>query len=511
MAMEMRGAALRQINRLFADGTLAGLSDAHLLERFVGRRDTSSFEALVARHGPMVLSVCRGILRDPNDAEDAFQATFMILVKKAGTIRGRVVLGGWLYQVSHRVAVQANIATARRRAHEREAAKMTTASASCSQAVRDDLLTALHEEIARLPEKYRLPILLCDLEGFPKAHAAGQLHWSERTLRRRLAEARDRLKYRLGRRGLAADSEMLGALFLRESRTAVPVVWQQSAVRATLDLVNNTLIVGSVSVSAGSLTREVLKVMLFQKLKLVTAALLGAGLMTWVAATAFTSRRDEPQQPGPALIVRRGTPPAATQAVPEADALDAVGTFPVQGRVLDPDGKPVAGAEIYVHHYSFDAMASATGNTVPSYRSDRVAASDADGRFRFELDKRASDFPYRDWPAWHGAEIAAVAPGYGPAWVTAESLLKLKEGTASWRLVRDDVPIRGRVLNSQGRPVAGVTVHAREIREADPGADKEALLASARSTLAERFRSTMARSGWERRGHGPPTMRADSR
>ncbi len=116
MAIETLGAALRQINRLFADGAVTGLSDAQLLERFVGRRDATSFEALVARHGPMVLSVCRGILRDPNDADDAFQATFLILVKKAGSIRGNVVLGGWLYRVAHRVAIQANVAAARRNA-----------------------------------------------------------------------------------------------------------------------------------------------------------------------------------------------------------------------------------------------------------------------------------------------------------------------------------------------------------------------------------------------------------
>src|SRR5580692_3310462 len=102
MAIETLGAALRQINRLFADGAVTGLSDAQLLERFVVQGDATSFEALVARHGPMVLSVCRGILRDPNDAEDAFQATFLILVKKAGSIRGQLILGGWLYRVAHR-------------------------------------------------------------------------------------------------------------------------------------------------------------------------------------------------------------------------------------------------------------------------------------------------------------------------------------------------------------------------------------------------------------------------
>src|SRR4029077_13530350 len=124
MAIKTLGAALRQINRLFADGAVTGLSDAQLLERFVGRRDAGAFEAMLARHGPMVLSVCRGILRDPNDIEDAFQATFLILVKKAGSIRGSVILGGWLYQVAYRVAIQANKAATRRRAREREAGQM---------------------------------------------------------------------------------------------------------------------------------------------------------------------------------------------------------------------------------------------------------------------------------------------------------------------------------------------------------------------------------------------------
>ena len=113
MAIETLGAALRQIERLFADGVISGLPDAG--SSIASGRDGDAFEALVARHGPMVLSVCRGILRDPRDAEDAFQATFLVLVKKAATIRGGPALGGWLYQVAHRVAIQANAAAARRR------------------------------------------------------------------------------------------------------------------------------------------------------------------------------------------------------------------------------------------------------------------------------------------------------------------------------------------------------------------------------------------------------------
>jgi DNA-directed RNA polymerase specialized sigma24 family protein len=122
------GSALRQIHRLFAEGAVAGLSEAQLLDRFRARCDSAAFEALVARHGPMVLAVCRDILRDLDDAEDAFQATFLVLVKKAGTIRGRDTLGGWLHKVAHRVAFQANAAAARRRAHERQAGQMAAAS-----------------------------------------------------------------------------------------------------------------------------------------------------------------------------------------------------------------------------------------------------------------------------------------------------------------------------------------------------------------------------------------------
>src|SRR5437763_748164 len=130
MAIETLGAALRQLDRLFVDGVVAGLSDAQLLERFLSQGDAGAFEALVGRHGPMVLSVCRAIVRDPHEAEDAFQATFLILVQKGGTIRGRDALAGWLHRVAHRVANRANVAAARRRTHEREAGLMAVATST---------------------------------------------------------------------------------------------------------------------------------------------------------------------------------------------------------------------------------------------------------------------------------------------------------------------------------------------------------------------------------------------
>ncbi|MFI5457386.1 MAG: RNA polymerase sigma factor [Isosphaerales bacterium] len=240
MAIETLAAVLRQINRLFAGGAVTGFSDAQLLERFVSGHDAPAFEALVARHGPMVLSVCRGILKDSNDAEDAFQATFLILVKKSGTFRGHVALGPWLYQVAHRVAIGANAAAARRRTCERRAGQMAAATSTSGPAVPDEQLQALHEEIARLPEKFRRAVILCDLERVPQDRAAGELRLSQRTLQRRLSEGRERLKARLIRRGLAQEGGMLGAVFLREARAAVPAAWGEATVRAALATVNQT-------------------------------------------------------------------------------------------------------------------------------------------------------------------------------------------------------------------------------------------------------------------------------
>ena len=130
----------------------------------------------------MVLSVCRGILKDPNDAEDAFQATFLILVKKSGTLRRHEALGPWLYQVAHRVAIRANAAAARRRACERRAGQMAATTSTPGPSAPDEPLQALHEEIARLPEKLRRAVILCELQGVPQDRAAAELRLSERTL-----------------------------------------------------------------------------------------------------------------------------------------------------------------------------------------------------------------------------------------------------------------------------------------------------------------------------------------
>ncbi|MBX6314592.1 MAG: sigma-70 family RNA polymerase sigma factor, partial [Isosphaeraceae bacterium] len=230
-------AARKRLNRFFqgkGGSDLASL-EAELLERFVTERDEEAFEALVVRHGPMVLAVCRGVLADAHDVEDAFQATFLLLARKAGAIRRREALGPWLYQVARRVAQRASIAAARRRVHERQGAEMAAAQADeGDDTAQRDLQAALHAEVDRLPEKYRAPVVLCYLQGLTHEEAAQRLRWPVGTVKGRLSRARDRLRSRLTRRGLTLA--LLLALLLRteEATAAIPDALRLATVRAAM-------------------------------------------------------------------------------------------------------------------------------------------------------------------------------------------------------------------------------------------------------------------------------------
>jgi RNA polymerase sigma-70 factor (ECF subfamily) len=192
---------------------LEGLPDEELLNQFLGLDETAAegaFQALVRRHGPMVLEVCRHMLGQVHDAEDAFQATFLVLARKAGSIRDRRVLGRWLYEVAFRIAVCSKTQTARRRARERQGAEMAAVAAVGGHDHADDpawreLRPVLHDEIRRLPEKYRVAVVLCYLGERTNEEAAALLNWPVGTVKRRLFRARELLRPRLTRRGLALD------------------------------------------------------------------------------------------------------------------------------------------------------------------------------------------------------------------------------------------------------------------------------------------------------------------
>ena len=189
MAIRPKGAIQRQLRTVFNLGAIRELTDGQLLERFATRRGEAAelaFAALVERHGPMVLRVCEHALGDRHDAEDSFQATFLILVKKARSLWVRDSLGPWLHRVAHRVAARAGRASARRREHERQAAELRPAMVS-ERGDWNELFSLLHDEIDRLPERYRLPVVLCDVQGLTHEKAARHLGWPVGTVKSRLA------------------------------------------------------------------------------------------------------------------------------------------------------------------------------------------------------------------------------------------------------------------------------------------------------------------------------------
>jgi RNA polymerase sigma factor (sigma-70 family) len=209
----------QEMRQLMGPGRLADRAGAELLERFVAHGDETAFEALVARHGPMVLGVCRRRVLDPHDAEDAFQATFLVLLRKAHSLRRPELLGPWLYQVACRVATRARASALNRRERERCGLDETTHDLSV-QTDRSDLREAIDDEIRRLPDRYRAAFVLCHLEGYSHEQAAHQLGCPVGTVHSRVTRARERLRTNLSRRGFQPSAGLLCAALGKDSAAA---------------------------------------------------------------------------------------------------------------------------------------------------------------------------------------------------------------------------------------------------------------------------------------------------
>lgn len=430
----MRGVA-QEVRTLWDSGALGGLDDGVLLERFL-RRDASSeaaFEALVRRHGPMVLRVCRRVLGDPHDAHDAAQATFLILARKAGTVRRRAALANWLFGTAQRVAARARRADIRRKIHERRSAELGASRLTSNEAPDETRgWPEIFEELERLPGHARTAIVLCDLEGLSHEQAANQVGCPLRTLQTRLYRGRDRLRRRLVDRGVmpAVSAWAMAAPGARDaSATTIPLSAGATA-RAAIRFAEGAT-PGEVPDAVARMVRWGLMQMIVAKL----GGFVAAGLVLVAAGSVGLAGPDTPERPAdtpnktqsrPALKLKRaytGIPPVTTQ------------WHVLNLRVVDDaTGLPIPEAQAIVLEY-IDLQY----HTYPT---------DADGRLRIS-------YPTIDDG---GAHLEVRKDGYIPQRYGLDTSSERRLDEPLTVRLRSGMPIGGTVVDEQGHPIADAEV-----------------------------------------------------
>jgi RNA polymerase sigma factor (sigma-70 family) len=444
------GTVLRHIRKLaLAPGTSA-LTDKQLLERFAVHQAEDAFAALMQRHGQLVWSVCRRVLRHDHDAEDAFQATFLVLARNAASIRKQEALASWLYGTAYRIALRARRDAAIRRAHESRGKTMPK-ELPFPETVLREALAVLDEEVQHLSPRQRAAFVLCSLEGKSLAEAAQQLGWKQGTVSGTLARARQQLEQRLTRRGVTLSAVLSAVVLGRQaSSAALPAGLAHSTTQAALLFAaGKTAAVTLASPVAAALAEGVTKTMFLTKLKIATVLLLAVGVAAAGLLTrqALATKQVATQQVAAPQASAKDTKTAARQgqgklpAVPSKKGDEAV---EVTGHVLGADGKPCAGAKLYLWTNAVKKQ-----DDMPP-----LATTGADGRFRLTV--ATADLERE-------AKIVARAKDQGPDWA---SIAKLdKGGDVTLRLAKDDVPINGRVIDLEGQPVAGVTIEVGRLEQ----------------------------------------------
>jgi RNA polymerase sigma factor (sigma-70 family) len=335
---------------LLPDG--AGLTDGQLLEFFVSRNDESAFEVLVRRHGPMVLGVCRRVLGNYHDAEDAFQAAFLVLARKAGSVVPRDMVANWLYGVAYRTALKARTVAARRRARERQVTEMPEPVAAAPDESWRELQPLLDRELNRLPDRYRVPIVLCDLEGQSGRDAARQLGCAEGTVASRLSRGRGLLAQRLTRHGLALSGVSLAML----SASNLPASLVASTVKAASSLAaGQALTAGLVSAEVVALTEGVLQAMFLSKLRIGVLLFVALGLAATGWGTYQAWAVEQPAAPeGPQQVIQQGNTKAAEKPAP--NQAKEIMELIRQGRQAYEDAKGKKPAEQELAKFLLDMM-----------------------------------------------------------------------------------------------------------------------------------------------------------
>jgi RNA polymerase sigma factor (sigma-70 family) len=449
MAHAQLDTVLRHLHKLFAPSADDD-SDGQLLGRFVARQDEAAFTALLQRHGPMVLAVCRREVGNEHDAEDAFQATFLVLARRAHSIRKHNSVASWLHGVAYRVAARLRTDAARRR--QREAEVQTTSvpdpilAASCRE-----LATLLDAELNRLPRKYREPFVLCCLEGHSKPDAARRLGWKEGTVSGRLARARALLRTRLTRQGVTPAGGLVPWLASGSVDGAVPAALLTTTVQAINGPTGTTT-------TAAALADRVVRSFLVARIQVVAAALTALVLAAGTGVLAYHAGR-----PTPLAVESAAELIASEEPAPRKDETGPTRLVSASGRIVDPKGQPVAGVPVYLRDWVY--LRATDLQERPGPLRDVVArtTTDAQGRFTFK-DVRAPEL--RRYEHSHPWEVVVRAAGYG---LVSRHLWPQYQQHPFTLHLPPAARVQGRLVGPDGQPVAGAWVEVQEIAHVNEG------------------------------------------
>jgi len=376
----------------------AGRNDAKLLEDFISRHDASALTVLVRRHGPMIWGVCRRVLNNYHDAEDAFQATFLVLVRKAGSIASRELLANWLYGVAHQTALKARATAAKRSKRERQVIEMPEPAVIEHDPWRD-LQPVLDEELSRLPDKYRGVIVLCDLESKTRKEAARQLGLPEGTVASRLARARVMLARRLKGRGVALSGGALAALLARQAAAGVPCSVVDATIKAASLLAAGKAATGVISLKVAVLTEGAMKAMFLTKLKtaavgLAVTALCAAGL---IFQTQIPERAHGQSGPEQSISDKNGAKRNEHKKPEKASDLDRLqGTWRVVSDSTNPNDGDVENWTIEGRTVRVAIESKKTGTT-KAYRRFRLDETATPKRIDFVEGNAGNLFALEAW------------------------------------------------------------------------------------------------------------------
>jgi RNA polymerase sigma factor (sigma-70 family) len=471
-------AVARHVRRLGGTPAADALDDAALLERFVAGRDEEAFAALVRRHGGLVWSVCRHALSRREDAEDAFQATFLVLTRKAASIRRGTAVASWLYGVAYRTAMRVRKSAARRREQERQRPDRAPEQPVSEAALRE-LQALLDEEVQRLPEKYRAPFVLCCLEGKSRAEAARELGWKEGTVAGRVAQARERLRQWLARRGVAVAAALCAGEVGHGAPSALPAALAATTIQAALSCAGRD---GPTAVATGAaaLAEEVIRAAAATRLRIglvfvpaVCVLGLGAGLAACQALSGDAPGANPPPAPAAghfgesAPTSADGRRPGRTDAfgdpLPDG-AVARLGTTRlrhgemVRNLGFSPDGKTLLSAD----WHAVERWDAATGRHLgrfgdPRGRQFQSIAFSADAR-TVALSMSEGDVDV--WEAASGRRVLQFHVGRFPALALSPDgkTLAVNQGAGD----RPSLSLWDATTGKELRPLAGHsnTVHA---------------------------------------------------